>query len=149
VSQILIADDDTTVRTTLKALLETHADWHVCGEAKNGIEAVERAAELNPDVIILDLAMPGINGLQAASQIHSRSADVPILIYTNYAFTPQATLDAKKSGVRQIIEKGASPDQLMRAVETLLNKQARNAAAATLDAISIQRADPEGDPQRK
>jgi len=146
VSRILIADDNAVVRTTLKALLETQAGWYVCGDVTNGLEAVQKAAELKPDLIILDLAMPEMNGLQAASQISSVSPGLPILIYTNYAFSPETKLDAMKSGVREIINKCASPGQLISAVETLLSKKRRSEAEATSEERNIQKPDLEGSP---
>ena len=114
--RILIADDHAPLLEMLKALIETHAGWQVCGEAKNGLEAVQKAAELKPDVIILDLSMPGLDGLQAASQISLATPGVPILIYTNHAVSPQAKVEAQKHGVRDIINKTAL-DQLISAVE--------------------------------
>jgi DNA-binding NarL/FixJ family response regulator len=131
-SRILIADDHVMLRRTLKTLLETHVDWLVCGEAATGLEAVQKAAELKPDLIILDLSMPELTGLEAACQIFSASPNVPILIYTNYACSPETKLEAMKNGVRQVINKGASPDELVRAVETLLSQRPGGANEATL-----------------
>jgi DNA-binding NarL/FixJ family response regulator len=93
--RILIADDQELVRKMLKTLLETHADWEVCAEAANGLEAVQKAAELQPDIIILDLAMPEMDGLHAAREILSNNPAVPILLHTNHAFSSLA-LEAKK-----------------------------------------------------
>jgi DNA-binding NarL/FixJ family response regulator len=147
VSRILIADDNAMLRTTLKAFLETHAEWYVCGEAANGLEAVQKAAELKPDLLILDFAMPEMNGLQAASQISSAFPNALILLYTNYAFPPEAKLDAMKSGVRQIINKGASPGQLISAVETLLKEQSRSEAEAASGEMNVQKPGLQGSPQ--
>lgn len=128
-SRILIADDHAILRRALKIALEAHRGWQVCGEATNGLEAVEKAAELKPDLIILDLAMPKMDGLQAASEIFSASPDLPILIYTNYAFSLEAKLEARKRGVRQIINKAASLDQLLSTVEMALNQPADSVQA--------------------
>jgi DNA-binding NarL/FixJ family response regulator len=129
--RILIADDHMGMRTALKAWLETHAGWQICGEATNGLEAVQKAAELKPDVIILDLAMPKMDGLQAAGQISSASPTVPILVYTNYAVSQEAKLEAKKHGVREVINKGASPNQLVDAVELLQGQRPQSAPDET------------------
>jgi DNA-binding NarL/FixJ family response regulator len=94
--RILIADDQEMVRKMLRALLETHTDWQVCAEAANGLEAVQKAAELKPDAIILDLAMPEMDGLHAAREILSNSPTLPILLHTNHAFSTLA-LEAKKT----------------------------------------------------
>ena len=117
--RILIADDHKDFREVTKVLLETNASWQVCGEASNGLEAVEMAAELKPDVIILDVSMPRMDGLQAASLISTASPEIPILIYTNYAVPPETKLEARKYGVREILNKETSPDQLIAAVESL------------------------------
>jgi CheY-like chemotaxis protein len=67
--RLLIADDDPTIRLLLRRLFEHHAGWEVCDECANGSEALEKALKLAPDIVILDLAMPGMNGLQSAQQI--------------------------------------------------------------------------------
>jgi len=119
--RILIADDSAKVRQLLKALLETHIGWQVCGEAANGMEAVERAADLKPDVIVLDLSMPGMDGLRAASQIAAVSPRPPILIFTQHAVPPEAKLEAKKQGVTEVINK-ESPEQLISAIDAATQK---------------------------
>ena len=110
------------VRKMLRALLETHADWQVCAEAANGLEAVQKAAELKPDAIILDLAMPEMDGLHAAREILSNSPTLPILLHTNHAFSTLA-LEAKKNGIREVINKSVSERELITAVEALLNER--------------------------
>jgi DNA-binding NarL/FixJ family response regulator len=118
--RILIADDQEMVRKMLRALLETHADWQVCAEAANGLEAVRKAAELKPDAIILDLAMPEMDGLQAAREILSNAPAVPILLHANHAFSSLA-LEAKKNGIREVINKSVSEQELISTVEALLS----------------------------
>ena len=110
----------------LRTLLQTHADWQVCAEAANGLEAVQKAAELKPDVIILDLAMPEMDGLHAARKILSNTPAVPILLHTNHAFSSLA-LEAKKNGIREVINKSISEQELVSAVEALLNERAAGA----------------------
>jgi DNA-binding NarL/FixJ family response regulator len=127
--RILIADDHSLVRKVLKTALENHSDWHVCGQATNGLEAVQKAAELHPDLIILDFAMPVMGGLGAARQILSASPSVPILIFTNYYF-PSLVLEADSVGVRQVIDKGLAGNELLFAVETLLTGKEQRAAAS-------------------
>jgi len=105
----------------LKTLLETHGDWQVCAEAVNGIEAAQKAAQLNPDIIILDLAMPEMDGLHAAREILSTNPAVPILLHTNHAFSSLA-LEAKKNGIREVVNKSASERELISAVESLLKQ---------------------------
>jgi len=125
--RILIADDQELVRKMLKTLLETHAGWQVCAEAANGLEAAQKAAELKPDIIILDLAMPEMDGLHAAREILSNNPAVPILLHTNHAFSSLA-LEAKKNGIREVLNKSASEQELITAVESLLNQEPATAA---------------------
>jgi DNA-binding NarL/FixJ family response regulator len=127
--RILIADDHSLVRKVLKATLENHSGWQVCGQAADGLEAVQKAAELQPDLIILDFAMPVMDGLRAARRILSASPGVPILIFTNY-YLPSLVLEADMVGVRQVIDKGRAGHELLFAVETLLNGKGQGAAAS-------------------
>lgn len=124
--RILIADDHSLVRKVLKTTLENHSDWQVCGQATNGLEAVQKAAELHPDLIILDFAMPVMDGLGAARRILSASPSVPILIFTNYYF-PSLLVEAGSAGVRQVIDKGLAGNELLFAVETLLTGKEQRA----------------------
>ena len=127
--RILIADDHSLVRKVLKTTLENYSDWEVCGQATNGLEAVQKAAELHPDLIILDFAMPVMDGLGAARRILSASPSVPILIFTNYYF-PSLLVEADSVGVRQVIDKGLAGNELLFAVETLLTGEGQRAAAS-------------------
>src|SRR4029077_4700407 len=127
--RILIADDHSLVRKVLKTTLENHSDWQGCGPATNGLEAVQKAAELHPDLIILDFAMPVMDGLGAARRILSASPSVPILIFTNYYF-PSLLVEADSVGVRQVIDKGVAGNELLFAVETVLNGKGQRAAAS-------------------
>ena len=76
----LIADDDLTIRILLRRLLERHSDWRVCGEAVNGVEAVEKVKVFTPDLAILDLGMPMMNGVQAAREIARTNPRLPMLL---------------------------------------------------------------------
>jgi DNA-binding NarL/FixJ family response regulator len=80
--RILIADDHHVVRTGLRALLESKTGWQVCAEAANGREAVEKAGQLKPDVAVLDIGMPLLNGVEATRQIRKLSPKTEILILT-------------------------------------------------------------------
>ncbi|HXJ75843.1 MAG TPA: response regulator transcription factor, partial [Candidatus Dormibacteraeota bacterium] len=80
--RILLADDHDVVRRGLKVLLQEHAGWEICGEALSGREAVELAAQLQPDVAIIDLMMPELNGLEATRQIRKASQRTQVLIFT-------------------------------------------------------------------
>src|SRR5271170_6957171 len=80
--RIFIADDHDVVRCGIRTLLESHAGWSVCGEARDGREAVTKVAELKPDLVVLDVAMPMLNGMDAARQILKARPGTPILILT-------------------------------------------------------------------
>jgi DNA-binding NarL/FixJ family response regulator len=82
--KFLIADDSETIRTVLRTFLESREGFEVCGEAVDGVDAIEKAKELNPDLIILDLAMPRMNGAAAASVLKRRMPKTPIVLFTIY-----------------------------------------------------------------
>src|SRR5579862_4274941 len=96
-TRILIADDNEIARKRLTEILDSRKGWNVCFAGENGQQAVEKAAELKPDLIVLDLAMPVMNGLQAARKIADIMPAVPILIYTLHN-SPSVELEAKKAG---------------------------------------------------
>jgi two-component system, NarL family, nitrate/nitrite response regulator NarL len=87
-------------------MLECHVDWEVCGEAVNGIEAIERYRQLKPDLMIVDVSMPVMNGLDASLEILKFSPKILILLYTSY-LTPQLIEIAHKSGIRGTVSKDA------------------------------------------
>jgi DNA-binding NarL/FixJ family response regulator len=129
--RILIADDHSAVRSVLRALIESHADWQVCGEAVNGFEAVVKAEELKPDLLLLDMAMPVMDGIRAAREISKASAALPILMHTMHS-SPTLDLEAQKAGVTQVVNKCESGDKLIIAIENLLNA-ARGGTVAGAD----------------
>jgi DNA-binding NarL/FixJ family response regulator len=94
--RILVADDHEIVRRGLVSLLKSHAGWDVCGEARDGREAVDKAKALRPDIIILDIGMPNLNGLEATRQMlqHNRQSKVLILTITDVDEVVRAVLDA-------------------------------------------------------
>jgi len=129
---ILVADDHAVVRRGLRALLETQPNWKVLGEASNGREAVEKAAALNPQVVILDIGMPKLNGLDAATLIFKANPKARILMLTMHAADAliQQTLQAGASGY--VLKSDAERD-LITAVDALLhNKMFFTAAASSL-----------------
>jgi DNA-binding NarL/FixJ family response regulator len=125
--RILIADDHNQMRKTLKRMLETHPGWEVCGEASTGLEAVEKAAALKPDMIVLDLSMPVMDGLQAASQISLVSPDAPIVLFTNH-LSPTLGAEAQKAGIRRVVSKDKSDgSELLSAIEAILDEKLKSA----------------------
>jgi DNA-binding NarL/FixJ family response regulator len=103
-ARILVVDDNAAVRRALRNLLETQDDWKVCDEASDGLEAVAKFDKGKFDVIVLDFQMPGMNGLDAAKQITSRSPTTPILMVTLH-HSPQLAEEARKVGIRGICAK--------------------------------------------
>jgi DNA-binding NarL/FixJ family response regulator len=114
--RILIADDQEMILKALRMLLESKSNLRVCGSALNGSEAVIKARELRPDVIILDLAMPVMNGLEAAREIARILPATPVLLYT-MSDLPQVRLEAASAGIREVVGKSAAPHVLLDAVE--------------------------------
>jgi DNA-binding NarL/FixJ family response regulator len=119
VARILIADDHVEARRGARRLLEEHSGWEVCGEAENGLEAIEKAARLKPDIVILDLSMPKMSGLDAARVIHSAAPQIPLLLFSLYAGDPQMTAGIRGAGFSGDVNKAAA-HQLIAAIETLL-----------------------------
>jgi DNA-binding NarL/FixJ family response regulator len=118
--RILIADDHDLMRRGIKTLLETHAGWEICGEANTGRDAVTKAQELKPDIAILDIAMPDLNGVDAAKRIRKESPGTEVLILSVH-YSDQLIRDILEAGVRGYIVKSDSDRDLIIAVETLAN----------------------------
>ena len=82
--RVLVADDSRSVREVIKAFLTLYAGAEICGEAADGLEALERSRELQPDLVVLDYAMPVLNGAEVAAQLKSDRPDLPIILFTMY-----------------------------------------------------------------
>lgn len=109
--RILIADDHAVLRSGLRLLLNGQPDFEVVGEASTGEETVERAIALRPDVLLLDIAMPDLNGLEAARRIRQQAPDLRILVLTMYD---------DEAYLRQFLEMGAAGYLLKKAADTEL-----------------------------
>src|ERR1700676_474676 len=101
---ILIVDDSLPVRRMLRSFVESRTDFEVCGEAVNGVDAIEKARTLNPDLIVMDLSMPVMNGIEAGSVLKAMLPKVPIVIYTAHD-TSMIEPHALAVGVRAVIQK--------------------------------------------
>ena len=119
-TRILIAGDNAVAQVRLTALIQSHDYWDVCTVAKDGQNAVLRAIESKPDIIILDLAMPVMDGLSAAREIGKVLPSTPIVLYTRQKFPTQ--LEAKTAGIRKVVSKPGT-DALFGVIEELLRPQ--------------------------
>ena len=116
--RILIADDHEVVRRGLCTLLETHEGWEICGEAKDGRQAVEMAKQLKPDVVILDIGMPNLNGLAATRQLAQQNSHQKIIVLT-ITDSDQVIREALNAGARGFVLKSDAARDLVSAVEAL------------------------------
>jgi two-component system response regulator NreC len=114
--RILIVDDSDFARTGLKVLLAGRNDCEVCGEANDGKQAVMKAIDLNPDMIILDYSMPGMDGLHVAQEIYKALPSALILICTLFP-SRELEKEAMKYGVRHVISKAEMSKALMAVIE--------------------------------
>jgi len=116
--RILIADDHPIVREGLTAVLETQPDFVIVGAAASGTQAVERAAELQPDVILLDLALPELDGVAALRQIRAADPAAHVIIFTAFD-TDERILAAVQAGAQGYLLKGAPREELFQAIRVV------------------------------
>jgi DNA-binding NarL/FixJ family response regulator len=117
-NRILVIDDGDSVRDIIRIFLEREG-FEVCGEAADGVEAIEQAKKLKPDLIVLDLAMPRMNGAEAASILKQTMPDVPIILLTLYQNVLGPSF-ASAIGVKAVIDKTDGMDNLVACVHSLL-----------------------------
>jgi DNA-binding NarL/FixJ family response regulator len=120
--RILVADDHESVRKGVCVILGTRGDIEVCGEAANGREAIDKAQELKPDLIILDITMPVLNGIDAAEILRKTMPHVPILFLSMHQ-SRQIIAEAKRIGVRGYVKKSDAAATLLNAVDALLRNE--------------------------
>jgi len=116
VARILIADDRELMRVALRTLFVLRPNWEICGEAEDGREAIAKATQLRPDVIVLDFKMPLADGLQAATEICKNLPTTPIVMYTLYK-SAQLEAAARLAGVRRVVAKADGVEGLLLAIE--------------------------------
>lgn len=109
---ILLADDHRVVRTGIRNLLETEAEFEVVGEASTGLEAVQMTEKLNPDVMVLDLMMPGLNGLEVTRKVQNKTKVLILSMHSNEAYV----LEALQNGAYGYVLKDSTAEELIQAV---------------------------------
>jgi DNA-binding NarL/FixJ family response regulator len=132
--RILIAEDEPAVRNAIRTALQLHSSYEVCGEATNGAEALEQAAALAPDLIILDLSMPVMNGVEVASTLRSRMPAVPIVLYTMFDDVLGKSL-AATLGIAATVSKTDGLPKLLARIQGLLESSSV-AQASTVGVVS-------------
>jgi two-component system, NarL family, response regulator DesR len=150
--QILIADDNEVARGIVGEMLQNQEGWNVCAKVGNGSDAVSQAIALKPDIAILDLMMPQMDGLSAAREISRTLPLCAIFIYTLHDGR-LIDLEAKKAGVRRVISKMSSPEDLVEAVRQVLeerrgtpsSQRSENIGAAPSPTVPAE--PPAGDPE--
>ncbi|HXP67759.1 MAG TPA: response regulator transcription factor [Candidatus Dormibacteraeota bacterium] len=146
--QLLIADDSYLIRETIKNVLSGRTDIAVCGEASNGLEAVEKAKTLKPDLILLDLAMPEMNGAETASVLKMTVPGVRIILFTMYSENVGSYLTSA-IGIDAVLSKPDGMTALLSAIETALTptstlieeqKSTQKPAETTLPTVELRKA---------
>jgi DNA-binding NarL/FixJ family response regulator len=115
---VLVVDDNAFVRHALCQLFTSQADFDVCGEAENGQEAIKKAQDLHPDVVMMDLSMPVMNGIEAARALRTLMPSVPLIIFSDYSDVFSEN-EARSAGVSAQISKSADVSVLLGAVRRL------------------------------
>jgi DNA-binding NarL/FixJ family response regulator len=120
---VLIADDHTLFRSGLRALLNLFPDIQVVGEASSGEEAVDKTIELQPDIVLMDIQMPGVNGIEATRQIANRSPKTGVIVVTMFE-DDSSVFSAMRAGARGYILKDAGEEEVLRAIRGVASGEA-------------------------
>jgi DNA-binding NarL/FixJ family response regulator len=133
--RVLIADDDGLVRSGLRTILSTEPDIDVVGEAADGFEAVRRAAELDPDVVLMDVRMPNLDGIQATRRIVERSSSRPrVLVVTTFEHDDYV-FDALRAGASGFVLKRVQPEELAQAIRIVASGESLVFPAMTRELV--------------
>jgi len=125
---VLIVDDNTFVRKALARLFKSQPDFKICGEAYNGREAVQMAQSLHPDLILMDLSMPVMNGIEASRVLKKLEPRVPIIAFSEYSDV-LSDQEADSAGISARVSKGGPFSVLLSKARMLLRRSRKNKAA--------------------
>jgi DNA-binding NarL/FixJ family response regulator len=117
--KILLVDDSPLMRRTLRTFFEREAEWSVCGEAVNGRDGIDKASQLRPDLIVMDLIMPSLNGIEASRMIKRLLPSIPIVMFTTFTDS-FLTKEALSAGVDAVIPKIEGATTLIHSIKRLI-----------------------------
>ena len=119
--RVLIVDDHAVIRRGVQGILSTYPEWVLCGEADNGQDAIRLAGELTPEVIIMDVSMPGMNGLEATRIIHDVLPETKVLLLTLHS-SAEFVRSAFRAGARGYVLKSDAENELVRALNVVIGE---------------------------
>jgi two-component system vancomycin resistance associated response regulator VraR len=120
---VLVADDNEIIRREICQAFSREAEFEVCGEARHGLDAIEKAHQLKPDLVVLDLCMPVLNGLDTARVLQAQMPAVPIIMFTLYV-DPVIKAELRSAGVAEVVSKGEDISILTQKARSLLYRSA-------------------------
>ena len=132
--QFLIVDDSELVRRALRTVLQAKLGWVVCGEASDGMTAIEMFRNLHPDIVMLDFQMPGLNGLDTARRMFEISPSVPIILFTQHA-SADLEKHAQEAGIRLVVSK-TNAFSMIGVIEALLTPKNSKLSLEELGTLS-------------
>ena len=119
--RVLIVDDHAVIRRGVQGILSNYPEWELCGEADNGQDAVRLSGELRPEVVIMDVSMPGLNGLEATRIIHEVLPEIKVLLLTLHS-SSEFVRTAFRAGARGYVLKSDAQKELLRALDVILGE---------------------------
>jgi len=146
--RILIVDDGEEVRQVLRAIIESRTSYEICGEAGNGLEGVEQALRLKPDLVLLDVAMPMLNGVEVASVLAGSVPNLPVILYTMYNEMLGLSL-ASAVGARAVVSKADGITKLLECVQDILEPKAKALPVTTTSATPASSPSPATNEQQQ
>jgi DNA-binding NarL/FixJ family response regulator len=118
--RILVVDDHDVVRQGVRLILRRRTDWQICGEAENGLQALQKEQELKPDLIILDISMPGKDGLEVVTALGERGSSAKVLVLTMHD-SRELGAAVKAAGAKGYVTKSHAGRDLVKAIQTIID----------------------------